>query len=142
MKDKVPASSAKNMALPNLTSDLGTAHNAGHVPESLQEPALCASCISMCQFGYYTQLQCPLQATQRSSHLQTQMCKNFGSITGCKRTTPKCTEQDLSLGSCSPKAYPTLQSPTFISSYHGPEFEELLEVQALPLTTLLLAQHS
>lgn len=60
MRDKVPASSAKNMALPNLASDLGTAHNAGHVPESLQEPALCASCISMCQFGYYTQLQCPL----------------------------------------------------------------------------------
>ena len=38
--DTVPAPSAKNMGLPNLTYDLGAAHNAGHVPESLQEPVL------------------------------------------------------------------------------------------------------
>ena len=54
----------------------------------------------------------------------------------------KVCRTNLSLGSCSPKEYSTLQPHTFISSYHAPEFQKLLEVQALALTTILLAPHS
>lgn len=77
MMDKVPASSARNMALPNSTYELGAAYNTGHVPEAVWEPALCISCISMSQFGYSRQFRSPFQVTQRSSHSQPQMCKNF-----------------------------------------------------------------
>jgi len=44
---------------------------------------------------------------------------------------------NLSLGPSSPKAHPTSQPHTFISSHHAPEFQKLLEVQTLALTKLI-----
>lgn len=92
------------MAFPNLTSDLSNI-KLDHVPESLQEPYLCMSHSSIYQFRYSTQWS--FLSYKRSCHSQLQLCKNLGNITGCKRKKPKCKEQTLSLGSCSPKAYST-----------------------------------
>lgn len=143
MRDKVPASSDMDTALPNSTADLGAALNTGHVPEAVWEPALCVSCSSTYQFGYSRQFHSPFQVTQRSSHLQPQMCKNF-------------LQEHHRLQENEAKAYRTrslfkillnggiahLTTPCLRFILPWSQISKTPEVQTLALTMILLAQHS